>query len=296
MPGIGDPVPGPQQSVPQGHKRSHLAHFLDEANAGVDEERHPRAHLADAFGRHLPRGDHRIEHGDGRAHRVGDLLDGCGTGLLQVVAADVDRVPRRDLGHRVGDHIRDQPQRRHRREHVRPPGEVLLDDVVLSRAGQRRRVRTLFLGDNLIQREQPHGRRIDRHRGVHPAQRDVVEQRAHVADMRDRHADLADLTTGELVVGVIAGLGRQVERDREPGLPLGQIPPVQCVGFHRVGMTRIGPDDPRPVPLRTNLLRLVPPRRVDHRHTLPRGHLMARSLPTGNVTRPNRDPDAPATR
>ncbi len=296
VPGIGDPVPGPQQRVPQRHERPHLAHFLDEANARVDEERHPRADLADALGRHLPRGDHRIEHGDGRAHRVGDLLDGCGTGLLQVVAANVDRVPRRDLGHGVGDHVRDQPKRGHRREHVRSAGEVLLDDVVLSRAGQRRRVRALFLGDNLIQREQPHGRRIDRHRRVHLAQRNVVEQRAHVADMRDRHAYLADLTTGELVVGVIAGLGRQVERDREPGLPLGQIPPVQCIGFHRVGMTRIGPDDPRPVPLWTSLLRLVPPRRVGHRHTLPRGRLMARSLPTGNVTRSSKDPDAPATR
>ena len=37
------------------------------------------------------------------------------------------------------------------------------------------------------------------------------------------HADLADLAARELVVGVVAGLRRQVEGDREPGLPLGQV-------------------------------------------------------------------------
>ena len=46
----------------------------------------------------------------------------------------------------------------------------------------------------------------------------------------DRHPDPADLTPGQLVVGVVPGLGGQVERDREPGLPLGQVAPVQRVG------------------------------------------------------------------
>ena len=47
--------------------------------------------------------------------------------------------------------------------------------------------------------------------------------RAHVAQVRDRHPDLADLAAGQRVVGVVAGLGGQVEGDRQPGLPLGEV-------------------------------------------------------------------------
>ena len=89
----------------------------------------------------------------------------------------------------------------------------------------------LLLGDHLVEREQPHRGRVDRHRRVHLGERDAVEQRAHVAEVRDRHADLADLAAGELVVGVVAGLRRQVEGDRQPGLALGQVAPVERVGL-----------------------------------------------------------------
>src|SRR6185312_2346120 len=78
----------------------------------------------------------------------------------------------------------------------------------------------LLEGGDLVEREQPHRRRVDRHRRVHGGERDAVEQRAHVADVADRDADLADLAAGELVVGVVAGLGGQVEGDREAGLAL----------------------------------------------------------------------------
>jgi hypothetical protein len=67
--------------------------------------------------------------------------------------------------------------------------------------------------------------------GVHLVERDAVDERPQVADVRDRDADLADLADGELVVGVVAGLRRQVEGDRQPGLALGQVAPVQRVGL-----------------------------------------------------------------
>ena len=43
-------------------------------------------------------------------------------------------------------------------------------------------------------------------------------------------ADPADLAAGQQVVGVVPGLGGQVERHRQAGLPLGQVPPEQLVG------------------------------------------------------------------
>ena len=107
----------------------------------------------------------------------------------------------------------------------------------------------LLLGRDDVERQQPRRRRVDRHRRVHLAERDAVQQRRHVAAVRDRHADLADLAARELVVGVVARLRRQVERYGEPGLALGQVAPVQLVGLRRGGVPRVGPDHPRPVAL-----------------------------------------------
>ena len=55
------------------------------------------------------------------------------------------------------------------------------------------------------------------------AERDGLEQRAHVAEMGDRHADLADFAFGEHMVAVVAGLCRQIEGDRETGLSLARF-------------------------------------------------------------------------
>jgi len=52
---------------------------------------------------------------------------------------------------------------------------------------------------------------------------------SHVADVRDRHADLADLALGKLVVGRRSRSGRQVEGHRKPGLALREIAPVELV-------------------------------------------------------------------
>ena len=92
-------------------------------------------------------------------------------------------------------------------------------------------VDAVLLGADDVERQQPGRRRVDRHRRVHAVERDAVEQRVHVALVRHRHADLADLAARELVVGVVAGLRRQVERDREPGLALGEVAAVERVGL-----------------------------------------------------------------
>ena len=113
----------------------------------------------------------------------------------------------------------------------------------------------LLLGDALllaghdVQRQQPGRGRVDRHRGVHLTQRDALQQRRHVAAVGDRHADLPDLAARELVVGVVAGLRRQVERDREAGLALLQVAPVELVGRLRGRVARVGAHHPGTVAL-----------------------------------------------
>ena len=130
--GVLDAVALAAELVPQLAHRAQLRVLLDEAHAGVDEEGDAAEHRAHALLRD-PLAD-LVEHRDRGGHRVGDLLHRRRPGLLQVVGADVDRVPLRDVLDRVGDHVRDQPQARRGRERVGPAAEVLLDDVVLGRA------------------------------------------------------------------------------------------------------------------------------------------------------------------
>ena len=136
--------------------------------------------------------------------------------------------------------------RRRRRKHVSAAREIFLDDVVLDRAGERRARRALLVGDGDVERHQPRRGGVDGHRRVHRRERDAVEQRAHVAKMADRHADLADLAARQHVVAVVAGLRRQVEGDREAGLALGQVLAVERVrnpspsnGRRRCGKSRV---------------------------------------------------------
>jgi hypothetical protein len=230
--------------VPQAHERAHLAGLLDEAHAGVHEERDPLHDVAESLHPHLPGIAYPVENGDRGRQREGQFLYGRRARLLQVIAADVDRVPLRHLGHRVRDQVRRQPQRVLRRERVGPAGQVLLDDVVLRRPGQVVRRRALLLGHHLVQRQQPHGGGVDRHRGVHLGQRDLVEEVPHVTEVRDRHADLADLAARQRVVGVVPGLGRQVERHRQAGLALAEVAPEQCVRLRRGRVAGVRPHHP----------------------------------------------------
>ena len=103
----------------------------------------------------------------------------------------------------------------------------------------------LLVGDGDIERQQPRRGRVDRHRRVHLAERDAVEQRAHVAEMGDRHADLADFARGERVVAVVAGLGRQIEGDGQAGLALAQVLAVERVRRRSGRMPGIGAENPR---------------------------------------------------
>ena len=111
-------------------------------------------------------------------------------------------------------------------------------------------IEPVLLGDDDVERQQPRRGRVDRHRRVHLVERDAVEQRVHVALVGDRHADLADLAAGELVVGVVAGLGGQVEGDRQPRLALGRgSTRYSSLDFLRGRMARVGPHHPRAVAL-----------------------------------------------
>ena len=255
---VGDAVALAADLVPEPAHRPQLADLLDQPDAGVDEEGDAAEDLGEVGLGDLAARLHLVEHGDPGRERVGDLLHRRRPGLLQVVAADVGRVPARHLVDGEGDHVGDQPHRGLGREGVGAAREVLLDDVVLGRALQRRALDPVLLGDGDVEAEQPGGGRVDRHRGVHLVERDAVEELVHVALVGDRDADLADLAAGEDVVGVIAGLRRQVEGDGEAGLALGQVAPVELVGAPGVGVPGVGAHHPGAVALGKSVLAHLP--------------------------------------
>ena len=103
-----------------------------------------------------------------------------------------------------------------RRVDVGAAGDVLLEHVVLDRAGE------------LVARRRPAPRRRagTAAAAARPGALIVIEvetlssgmpsnSSAHVVDRVDRDADLADLAVRDRRVGVVAHLGRQVEGDRQ---------------------------------------------------------------------------------
>ena len=125
---------------------------------------------------------------------------------------------RRDPLLAVGEQIGRQPHRRSRREDVVPARHVLLEDVVLHRAPQRRAGNALPLRHQFVEKEQQRRRGVDRHRGRHLIERDPVQEHLHVGDRVDRNAGPPHLALCRRVVRVEPELGRQVECDREAGL------------------------------------------------------------------------------
>ena len=235
--------------VPHGGEGPHLAGLLDEADPGVDEEADPADHRRQVAWVHLARGGHGVDDADGRGQGVGDLLDRGGPRFLEVVAADVHRVPARDVADGVGDGVDGESEARRGREDEGPPGQVLLHDVVLGGAGQFREGHPVVLGVGQVEAEEPGRGGVDGHRGVHLAHRDAVEELVHVAQVDDRDADLAHLPGRLGGVGVVAGLGGEVEGDGQAGLPPGQVGAVELVGLTGRGVPRVRPHHPRPVPL-----------------------------------------------
>ena len=97
--------------------------------------------------------------------------------------------------------------------------DVLLEHVVLHRAAKLAARHALLLAGHDVHRQQDRGGRVDRHRGRHPIERNLAEQRLEILHGVDRHADAADLARRHRMIGVVAHLGRQVERGGESGLP-----------------------------------------------------------------------------
>ena len=122
------------------------------------------------------------------------------------------------VGRAVGERVDDEAHGGPRRVDVGPPGDVLLQDVVLDGAADLLARHALLLGHQLVEEQQDGAGGVDRHGRRDLVHREVGHEETHVGQRVDGDADLAHLALGPGVVGVVAHLGRQVEGAREPGL------------------------------------------------------------------------------
>ena len=124
------------QLVPDPPRGAELGDLLEEVVVAVEEEARAAARSRRSAGRASMR---VLDVGDPVGDREGQLLDRGRARLADVVAADADRVPARQLARAELDRVGDEPQRRRGREDVLLLGDELLEDVVLERAGELRR-------------------------------------------------------------------------------------------------------------------------------------------------------------
>jgi hypothetical protein len=227
---------------PQPAHRPELGHFLEKIVVGVEEERDPLAEAVD-----VESGiERRLHVGDRVRQREGDLLDRRRSRFADVVAADRDGVPVRELALAECKNVGDDPERCARWIDVGPARDVLFQDVVLDRAGERTRRNRVPPRDGDVERQQDDCGRVNRHRRRHPIQRNAVEELRQILDGIDRDPDSSDLAGGKFVVRVVAHLGRQIEGDAQPADAVVQEIAVPPVGFGRRPESRVLPHRPQP--------------------------------------------------
>ncbi len=113
----------------------------------VEKERKPRRKRIDVETRRQS----RFDIGDGIGESEGHFLNRCGSGFPDMVTADGNGIPLRQLLARPGEQVGDDPHGRARRIDVGAPGDVFLQDVILHSARELADVGALAAGHQHIQ-------------------------------------------------------------------------------------------------------------------------------------------------
>ena len=229
------------QRRPEESRGAELRDLHVEVHSDREEERQPPGELVDVEALRQRRAHVLEAIGD----RERELEVARRAGFLHVVAADRDRVELGHLATGVLDDVRTDPHARLRRIDVRVADHELLQDVVLDGAGElRARDALLLTGDDEAREHRQHGA-VHRHRHRHLVERHAVEEDLHVLDGVDRDPRLADVADDTRMIRVVAAVGGEVEGDREPHLPGGEVGAIEGVRLLRGREARVLPDRPR---------------------------------------------------
>ena len=212
---------------PETPGRAILSDFFQQVAVRVEEKRELRSEVVD-----VESGvESRMDICDGVGEREGNFLDGGRASFANVIAGDGDGIPLREFRAAPGENVGDDAHRGADRIDVGAARDVFLKDVVLHGAGEFRQGRALPFRDSHIEAEKDGGGGVDGHGSGDFFQRDVVEERFHVFEGIDRHADFADFTEREGMIRVHANLRGKIEGYRETALAFAEEIAIALVGF-----------------------------------------------------------------
>ena len=226
---------------PEAPRGAVLGDLFEQVVVRVEEERELRRELIHVQAR-LQRGLHVR---DGVPQRERHFLHRRRAGLANVVAGNRNRVPLGQFAVAPGKNVRHNAHCRSERINVRAPRDIFLQDVVLDRAAQLPQVRALLFCHCRIEAQQDRRRRVDGHGGGDFLQRNPLKESFHVLERVDGYTDFADFAVREGRVGIQSDLRGQVERHREPYLPLAQEVAIAAVRFRRGAEPGILPRGPQ---------------------------------------------------
>ena len=142
-----------------------------------------------------------------------ELLRGGGTCFANVVAADRDRIPLRNVLGGPLEAVHDKSEGRLDRIHPGVLGHVLFQDVVLNRSAQPVRIHSLLLGGGDVETIENDRRPVDGHRRRDLVERNAVKEHLHVGEAGDCHSALAYLALRSRMIRVVTHQRREIEGD-----------------------------------------------------------------------------------
>ena len=146
--------------------------------------------------------DCRFHIGQSVIQGKGQLLHGRRSGFANVVPADADWVPFRNLFAGKSDGIDNQSEMWFRREEPLLLCNVFFEDVVLKSASELVKRNSSPLRHRQIHRKENGGRAIDCHGRGHLIEGNTLEEALHVFERGNRHSTIANLPAGPWIVGI----------------------------------------------------------------------------------------------
>ena len=153
-----------------------LRDFFKQIVVCIEKERQPRRKFVD-----IQTGTARpLDVFDAVIQGEGEFLKRCRAGFANVISADRDRIPLRNVFRSKLECIDDELHRWLGREDVRLLRDVFLQNVVLNRTAQLVPLHALLFCNDQIHRPQDWRRSIGRHRRADLFEGEALEERLHV--------------------------------------------------------------------------------------------------------------------
>ena len=161
---------------PDSPRGSEFGDFLQKIIVNVKEKTQARGKVVNVQARLQRRFNVSNTVSDGESN----FLNGRGSGFANVITADADCIPLRNIVFAKRKDIGDEAHAVPRGINISASGNVFFEDIVLNGATQISDFLFLFLSDANIERQKNSGCGIDSHTGRDFIQRNVFEEKLHV--------------------------------------------------------------------------------------------------------------------